>query len=109
MLSVTSPAQSDPGNPTFAHPLLLALSVATKVKEIVVESAADTTPNGLLGLVQAQGVNTIGLKSTAVVDTANVVYKSDPGVSIQVKLKTDDHPRKWFFFNVANCVVSLLT
>ena len=84
----------------LSHPLPLPLSVATKVKDIVVESAADPSANGLLGLVQAQGVNTDGLKSTVVVNTENVVYESDLGVSIEVRLKTDDHPRKWTCFAV---------
>ena len=73
---------------------LLPISVANQVSAIVISSAADTTSKGLLGLVEAQGVNTTGLKSTAAVDVANVVYKFEPGVSIEVKLKTDAHPGK---------------
>ena len=78
--------------------LLSIFSVANKVSAIVVSSAADTTSKGLIRLIEAQGVDTTGLKSTAVVDTANVVYKSDPGVSIEVRVKVDDHPGKW------NCI-----
>ena len=75
--------------------LLSIFSVANKVSAIVVSSAADTTSKGLLGLIEAQGVDTTGLKSTAAVDVANVVSKIESGVSIQVKLKTDIYPRKW--------------
>ena len=75
--------------------LLPTISVANKVSAIVVSSAADTGSKGLLGLIRAQGVDITGLKSTAAVDAANVVYKTESGVAIQVQLKTDDHPGKW--------------
>ena len=78
--------------------LLLPVSVADQVSTVVISSAADTSSKGLLGLIEAQGVNTTGLKSTAAVDVANVVYNFESGVSIQVKLKTDDHPGK------SNCI-----
>jgi len=86
----------------------VADDIANQVKDIVVESAVDTTPNGLLGLIQAEGVDTTGLKSTAVVDTANVVYKSDPGVRIQLKVKTDDHPDETSWQLIDNCPVQSL-
>ena len=71
-------------------PDLTRNAVARKVNVTVTTFAADPGSNGLCQTIGDQGC----LTAAADVDTTNVTWTSETGVTIRVEIRTDDHPGK---------------